>query len=179
LRSRVLTAFVAALTLALGTAACGEDDEETNTATEQTQTEATGSEEENTAPTEPAEDEPEQPEEGEDAEAGLPDPEEAIEDAVDDALASGDPQLACEQAVTEEYVSEAYGSAQGCRSAQGGGAVAEAVTLEEFEVDGSRASGVVAFQGGTYDGEEGDVELVLEGEAWKLDSLQVDIPPGP
>jgi hypothetical protein len=179
LRARALTTLIAAVALIAGLAACGEEEEPTTTAADETVTDATDPPTEETVPDEPPGEEAEQAGGNEETEAGLPVPEEAVEDTVNDALASGDPQLACEESVTDAYVSEAYGSAQGCRSAQGGGAVAEQVTLVELELDDSRASAVVRFDGGTYDGEEGDVEFVLEDDAWKLDSLQVDVPPGP
>jgi hypothetical protein len=177
LRSRALTAILAAA--ALGLAGCGDDEETTTAAAPENAAGAQGPGSEETVRQEPPPTPPEPPAEGDQGDAAPHDPEQAIQSALNDALASGDPALACEDAVTDAYVEQAYGSATGCRSAQGAEAVADAVELEEVEVEESRASGVVGFSGGVYDGEEGEVELVLEDESWKLDSLEVDVPPGP
>jgi hypothetical protein len=97
-----------------------------------------------------------------------------------DALMSGDPRLACERSVTESYVQEAYGSTQGCRSAQRDAAVAQQIpVIRNLRQHNTRATAIVVFEGGVYDGEAGDVELVFENGRWRLDSLEVDVPAGP
>jgi hypothetical protein len=176
LRSRVPTALAATLALALGAVACGEDEEPGTTATEEAVTETTGSQVEEAVPAEPSDDEPEDEDDGN---GQVPQTTPPPEDALRDALVSGDPSLACEEAVTDAYVSQAYGSAQGCRAAHAGKGLATDVTVVEAALQAERGRGTVRFQGGTYDGEEGKFELVLEGEVWKLDSLEVDVPAGP
>jgi hypothetical protein len=177
LRSRALTALVVALAMALGAVACGDDEEEPTTTTAEGKVSGTtGPQTEETVPTEPQEDEPEQTG-GEQAVPRVA--QNAPEDALADALTSGEPRVACEKAVTQAYVSAAYGSVQGCRSAQAGEGLAKDVTLVEATLQPPRGKGTVRFQGGIYDGEEGKFALVLEDETWKLDSLEVDVPPGP
>jgi hypothetical protein len=178
LRALVLTLLVVALAGGLG--GCG--DEEGPSATTEAARETTGPGAEETVPQQPP---PSEGEGGDGAGTAPRDPEEpirprdSIRAVLGDALASGDPALACEQAVTDRYVTRAYGSASCCRAAQVGQAVAESVELEGMNAGGSTATGVVRFEGGTYDGEEGDVELVFEDDRWRLDSLAVDVPAGP
>jgi hypothetical protein len=176
LLARALTTLIAAVALMAGLAACGDDDEDAPAAAPETVTVTTGSQEEETVPAEPSDDEPEDEDDGN---GQVPQTTPPPEDALRDALVSGDPSLACEEAVTDAYVSQAYGSAQGCRAAHAGKGLATDVTVVEAALQAERGRGTVRFQGGTYDGEEGKFELVLEGEVWKLDSLEVDVPAGP
>ena len=98
---------------------------------------------------------------------------------IDRALASGEPLLACELYVTPAYVTKAYGGRDGCRRAQGPKAVADGVKVSEVKVEGGSATAVAVPNGGASDGEDLDVSLVLEGGAWKVDSIESDAPVGP
>jgi hypothetical protein len=176
LRAALVTTLIAAVVIGLG--GCGDDDQDTPPAA----TEAAGTMEargEEAVPEAAPGIENELPGQRDAPDREAADPEEAIRRVLDDALASADPALACEDAVTDSYVKQAYGSASGCRAAQGVEAVAHAIELEGVEVADSSAEGTVAFNGGVYDGEEGEVRLVLEDDRWKLESLEVEIPPGP
>jgi hypothetical protein len=51
----------------------------------------------------------------------------------------------------------------------------DSVDVENIEVDGSNASADVSFVGGGFDGSTVAVELVKEGEQWKLDRI-ADVP---
>ncbi len=93
---------------------------------------------------------------------------------------AADPALICDQLATENYIRTAYGAREGCIAAQKPGALAG--SLDSVHVNssgGDRASATVVPEGGPYDGVELDVELVRDGEGWRVDSLLADIPAGP
>jgi hypothetical protein len=184
-------AAVAALALVVG---CGDDDQETTAAGTETAaapTTTTTTE----ADSEPAAEGPGAGEADGDGDGGASaadggnngagaaggnggaSPEELVEETVEAAL-GGNPQEACSEYVTPEFVKAAYGSASGCRGAQGAGADF-AVAVSEVRVSGSTAKAKAKPSAGTYQGEELDVALVREGEDWKLDKLTSDIPAGP
>jgi hypothetical protein len=94
-------------------------------------------------------------------------------------LVSADPAEICGQLLTDAYVQRSYGSGGGCRAAQDKQSAPEVLTFGKFEISIGQAHTVVGFQGGVYDGEKGNAELVVEDGRWKLDSLQVDVPAGP
>ena len=104
----------------------------------------------------------------------------AIFEAVSAVLRGGDPDQACAELVTERFVREAYGDEQGCRAAQA--TQQPTPPLDEFErkeISGESAHVVVIPEGGPYDGVEVDVDLVSDGDLWKVDRLRADVPPGP
>lgn len=105
--------------------------------------------------------------------------ERAIRAAVEDAIASGDPQQACGAAVTEAYLRDTYGNAAGCRGAQSEGFAADTVEVGEISIDGDLARTAIRAEGGPYAGERLRARLVREGEGWKLDRLRSNVPPGP
>lgn len=95
-------------------------------------------------------------------------------------IGSSDPGPVCRGLVTERYVRDAYGSAQGCRDAQAAeGSFEVRVRVSRIEVEGDGATAVAIPLGGPNEGIETDVALVLEGDVWKVDRLRADVPPGP
>jgi hypothetical protein len=122
-----------------------------------------------------AEDEPS--EQGVGEVAGAPEP--AIRAAIEDAIASGDPDRACRRAVTDAYLRDAFGDAAGCRAAQSPGFAARAVEVGEISIDGESARTTVRARGGPYEGERLRVRLLREGGDWKVDRLRSDVPVGP
>lgn len=104
-----------------------------------------------------------------------------VSDVLDAVLTgSADPALICDQLATENYVRAAYGAREGCIAAQQPGALArslDAVYVNRSEGDRTRAT--VVPVGGPYDGVEVEVELVRDGEGWRVDSLAADVPAGP
>jgi hypothetical protein len=105
----------------------------------------------------------------------------APEQVVELVLTTTNPEDACVPPhVTEAYVQSAYGSASGCAQALGeGGPIAERVTVEPVDDAGEEATTAAVARGGVYDGEEIEVQLVRQGEAWSVDAIKVDIPAGP
>ena len=174
-----LTAAVAALALLAG---CGGDDEPTSatTTSSPTPTAATGPTGPDTAAeAERSADGGDDGGEREGGEGAGSDAGKDPESALDAFFTSGDPDIACDQVVTEDLVTASYGDAKGCRQAQVPGAVAESIEVTELEVDGDSAEAVVVPKGGPNDGFEHEVKLVNVGGVWVLDSLEADIPAGP
>jgi hypothetical protein len=96
-------------------------------------------------------------------------------------LTSDEPRAVCEPPnVTEAFLRTGYGGRAGCVDAiESGGAIAESVNVEVDEESASAATAVAVATGGVYDGEEIELALVKDGEAWSIDRLEVDVPAGP
>ncbi len=158
--NRALTAL-AAITLAIGVAACGEKDEPEPVAP----TTASGTGDETTTTTTAT-----------GGGGGNQSPEKEIEAAVEDALGGGDP-TACTELVTARYVRTAYGDEQGCRAAVSKQGRFE-VEVDAVRIQGSTATAKATPEGGPNKGETIRVELVDEG-GWKVDSAVSNAPAGP
>lgn len=92
------------------------------------------------------------------------------------------PEQACGELVTQRFVRTAYGERQGCLAAQVPGATARSVEVSEISEAGSEATAVAVPKGGPYDGLDVEVALVADPEledAWLVESLLADVPPGP
>lgn len=175
LRAR-FAAVAAALAVAPGLAACGEDEEgstqtpapaETGVAESTTSTTQSGE-------TDGAEAEPDEP-------AGEPvDDQGEITKTLDGVLAGSDPVAACGELVTDRFLRRSYGDASGCEAALGSAKPATDAGIEEIVVHpDSVAQARAKPRGGIYDDQELRAELVLDGETWKLDSLRSNVPVGP
>lgn len=169
---RTLIATVLTLSC-LGLTACGDDDDDPATSADApvTTVEAAGESDGAKAP----QDDSGGQGEGDELEAL------ALEQVVELVLTTTNPEDACVPPhVTESYVQSAYGSASGCAQALGeGGPVAKSVTVEPVDDSGEEASTVAVASGGVYDGEEIEVRLVRQGDAWSVDAIKVDVPAGP
>lgn len=89
------------------------------------------------------------------------------------------PSVICGELVTEAYVRAAYGAREGCLAAQKPGALANSVKAGVGLRDGATVSVTVVPKGGPYDGVDVRVELVRDGDGWRVDSLFADVPAGP
>ncbi len=117
----------------------------------------------------------EQPDEADDEQRPL-----TIEQTVETVLtSSAEPAVICDELVTAAYVRTAYGAREGCLAAQKPGTLAESVGGGAALRSGIEASVTVVPEGGPYDGVEVEVELVKEGDTWRVDSLLADVPAGP
>jgi hypothetical protein len=105
----------------------------------------------------------------------------APEQVVELVLTTTNPEDACVPPhVTEAYVKSAYGGASGCAQALGeGGPVANEVSLDPVDDSGDSATTTALASGGVYDGEEIEVRLVRDDDAWSVDAIEVDVPAGP
>ena len=95
---------------------------------------------------------------------------------------SEDPELICDELVTERFIRQAYGAREGCIAGQRPGALARSVDIEEVNGSGVSASAVAIPTGGPYNGVEVEVEMVSDPArdgAWQVDSLLADVPAGP
>ena len=92
------------------------------------------------------------------------------------------PEAICDQLVTAAYVRTAYGDRQGCVAAQRPGTLAKSVQVSQIEESGERATAVAVPSGGPYSGVDVDVKLAADPDvdgAWRVDSLQANVPAGP
>lgn len=110
--------------------------------------------------------------------AGLP-PADQVDFAVKGVLASGVPQLACEQAATANYVDTTFGSRAGCERSTVPGSAATYVIVSAIKISGDRATASAKPHGGPSNGETIKVKLVREDGIWKVDSLRSNAPVGP
>jgi hypothetical protein len=99
--------------------------------------------------------------------------------SINGVFVSGDPAKACEADVTEVYVKTTFGDLAGCEDAQVPGAAADSVDISGIQVSGNRATADAIPHGGPSDGESVHVGLVYEDAAWRVDSLESDVPVGP
>ncbi len=92
------------------------------------------------------------------------------------------PEAICDQLVTAAYVRTAYGDRQGCVAAQRPGTLAKSVQVSRIEESGETATAVAVPSGGPYSGVDVDVKLAADPDvdgAWRVDSLQANVPAGP
>jgi hypothetical protein len=102
-----------------------------------------------------------------------------IGDSIDAVFVSADPAKACEDFVTSGYVAKTFGDLEGCGAAQVPEAAARSVDVSAVTVTGDRATADAVPHGGPSDGELVHVALIRAGAAWKVDSLESDVPVGP
>lgn len=185
-RGRLRAAFVVALSaLVLVLAACGSDNEDP-TGSETTPAAVTsGPTGQGAGGTATSEEEPE-PSEGGEPEPIDPEnpvasltPEQQIDYAIKGVLASGAPDLACNQVVTEDFVERTFSSRKGCEQATVPASAASFVEVTAVKIDGSEATAKAKPNGGPSDGETITVRLVRENDVWKVDSLKSNVPVGP
>jgi hypothetical protein len=155
----------------LALAACGDDDDDAETAA------TTTSQEEAPPSAEASEGEGDGGSDGPIERDQAPAPEQVVELV----LTTTNPEDACVAPhVTESFVKSAYGSASGCAQALGeGGPISKSVTVEPVDDSGDEATTIAVASGGVYDGEEIEVRLVRDHDAWSVDAIRVDVPAGP
>ena len=167
---RALLAIALSAALAGGVAACGEKDEpEPVPPTASGTTGQTGPGEADGA----GKDEP-----GDGKGESRPTPKQQVTGAVRTVIGGGAPSAVCEKLVTQRYVQQAYGDAQGCRAAVAAQGVV-AVEVSAVEITGTSATARAVPRGGPNKGETIKVKLVEEGNSWKVDSALSNAPAGP
>jgi hypothetical protein len=109
---------------------------------------------------------------------GAASPEEEITAAVEAVLGGAEPADVCGGLSTSAYVKEAYGDEQGC-----GAAVSKQkpfdVAVSAIDISGSTATAKAKPEAGPNEGETIEVDLVEEGDEWKVDSAVSNAPAGP
>jgi hypothetical protein len=95
-----------------------------------------------------------------------------ITKSIELAATSGDPQ-ACTGAQTLKFTEQTSGGTgqEAIANCQRDAAdsVADSVDVTDIETDGNSATAEIAFHGSVFDGQKLDVDLVKEGDTWKLD----------
>jgi hypothetical protein len=164
---RRFNAFATVIVVGLGLAACGGDDESAQAPVPAaTGTSESGTDTETAAEAEPA--------------ADPVDDEAEIVSALEAVLAGSDPKRACGNSVTERFLRRSYGDAAGCEAAQKAAKPANDAGVTQVVIHPeSVAQALARPQGGIYDGQKLRAELVLDDDAWKLDSLRSNVPVGP
>jgi hypothetical protein len=104
--------------------------------------------------------------------------EQRIADVLTAGLTSEDPQVVCAGTLSAGFVRRVYGGEARCRTVERrsarGGDPADEVDVSETDVEGDRATAVVALRGGDRDGVGGAVGLVRQADDWRLDDLSPD-----
>jgi len=95
--------------------------------------------------------------------------------SVETVLVGGD----CSKYVTDAFVSSAYGNEQACDAAVASGGTADSLKTGKISVSPSKATITVVPHGGPSSGERVTAKLVLDGDTWKIDSLNSNVPVGP
>lgn len=110
--------------------------------------------------------------------AQRPSPDRAIELSVVAVLGGANEDAACSGFATARYVKTAYGDEQGCRAAVSKRPHGE-VSVSAIDVSGQTATAKAEPASGPNKDETVQVELVNEGQTWKVDSAKSNAPPGP
>lgn len=164
-------AILLVLVASLLWSACGGDDEPMQTTAAAVTGAAETTDAEKAPGTEAPEDEP--------SDDPISD-ETAISITLEAVLTGDDPRQVCGELVTERYLGDAYGGAEGCEGAQDDAKPAKSVRIRGVVVQpDSLAQASATPTGGIYDGERLRAVLVLHDGFWKLDSLRSNVPVGP
>lgn len=89
--------------------------------------------------------------------------------------ADGTPGQACDRYVTESFIETAYGGKANCIASRTSKALARKVSLDEV----TETHLVAIPEGGPYDGAKVEVDLVRDGDTYRVDSLRAHVPAGP
>jgi hypothetical protein len=106
--------------------------------------------------------------------SGNSDDEDQITDAITRAATSGDP-AACTEDQTQRFTEQTSGGGSGdaVKSCEKDAAdsASSSVEVSNIKVDGDTATAEAKLTGGFVDGQTVDVNLVKDGDQWKLDQL--------
>jgi hypothetical protein len=105
--------------------------------------------------------------------------EDAVREALEGALVSDDPKLACDRFVTDAYLQDNYGDRAACEQSLAPGSRAKSVKVSKIEVERNAATAIAVPSGGPTSGDRLDATLIRQGGGWKVDSLRSDAPVGP
>jgi hypothetical protein len=98
-----------------------------------------------------------------------------IEEAVETSATSTDPanctKLSTQGFMEQSTQTEGPEAVKSCEEEASEDQGAEAATVSNIEVEGSKATAEVAITGGGFDGQAVEVSLVKEGDQWKLDEI--------
>jgi hypothetical protein len=98
-----------------------------------------------------------------------------IEEAIEKSAANDDP-ADCTKLQTQKFTEQTtqetgQDAVRNCEEEAEEEAGAESASVADVEVDGSTATAEAALKGGSFDGQTLEVELVKDGEQWKLNEV--------
>ncbi len=98
-----------------------------------------------------------------------------IEEAVETSAASGDP-ADCKKLSTRQFMEQTTKSTgseavETCEEQAAENEGVEAAVVSSVEVEGSKATADAILTGGALDGQEVEIDLVKDGDRWKLDEI--------
>jgi len=92
------------------------------------------------------------------------------------SLTSDDPQRDCNEWLSDGLVERAYGSRDRCLEVQeDDDPDTDSVDIGRIEIEGDEATARVTARGGDVDGVTGELELVRDGDDWRIDDLSVPL----
>ncbi len=96
-----------------------------------------------------------------------------IQDLLVHGFTTDEPAQECEGALSTGLLNKTYGSAARCRTVEKKAEQGKpkAVQVSAVKVDGDTATAFVALKGGNQDGTRGAIELVRQGEDWRIDAF--------
>jgi hypothetical protein len=104
--------------------------------------------------------------------------EKAITKVLQDGLTSKDPKVTCSGSLSTDFMQRVYGGEDKCVSVETENAKedkpAESVEVSDIEVNGDKATATVEIKGGDNDGSKGPIDLVKQGEDWRVNDLSVE-----
>lgn len=104
--------------------------------------------------------------------------EQAITRATEAVIGGDDPVATCQRYATIVYIKHSYGDVKGCRNAVPK-QKSFAVGVSGIDVTGDTARAKAKPRGGPNEGETLKVELVREGDVWKVDLVRSTAKVGP
>jgi hypothetical protein len=163
-----MRALIPALLLAALLAGCGDDEQSTagSTSAESTSSTTTTRQASSTTTSTTTPDEPS---------GGAAS---AVAAATAVLTSQGSPRQACDLYVTERFIQTAYGGRENCIASRTGGALAQGLALGPAIEEGATHL-VVIPAGGPYDGAKVEVDLVRDGDTYRVDALLAHVPAGP
>jgi hypothetical protein len=90
----------------------------------------------------------------------------------------GTAEQACGTYVTENFIQTAYGGKENCIASRDPKALAEGLSLPTG-IEKNATHLVVIPVGGPYDGAKVEVDLVREGDTYRVEALEAHVPAGP
>ena len=106
------------------------------------------------------------------------DDEKAITKVLQDGLTTKDVNVACEGTLSEDFLTRVYGSADKCRTIESKDLKdeqpPESVDVSQIEVDGKAGTATVKLTGGDDDGATGPIDVVKQGEDWRVKDLSAE-----
>lgn len=106
-------------------------------------------------------------------------PLETPEDSVQAFLRSSDAPLVCDELITEKFLRRSYGDRTGCVAARKPGSLAASAPILDSTAEGLTIMVVTRPSGGVYDGERLTFGVIRENGAYKIESVESNVPVGP